>query len=110
MKEFFKKIIDGIKKIIEGITSGDRGTIFRTVLQALAYINQLVALIGHTSFASAAWYQWLSLGVTFAITAVTWWYNNDITSAAKWGSKVMDALKDGKLSEDEVKDLLGGEK
>lgn len=101
IKEFFKKIIDGLK-------SNDRGTVFRTVLQILAYINQLIALIGRTSFADAAWYQWVSVGITFAITAVTWWYNNDITSAAKWGSKVMDALKDGKLTEDEVKDLLGG--
>ena len=101
IKAFFKNIIDGL-------TSRDRGTVFRTVLQVLAYINQLVALIGRTSFADAAWYQWLSVGVTFTITAVTWWYNNDITSAAKWGSKVMDALKDGKITEDEVKELLGG--
>ena len=100
IKEFFQKIIDGLK-------SGDKGTILRTILQVLAYVNQLVALIGRTSYAEAAWYQWLSLGVTFVITAITWWYNNDITSAARWGSKVMDALKDGKITEDEVKELLG---
>lgn len=103
-----QKIKEFFKKIWEGLVSGDRGTTLRTILQILAYINQVVALIGHTSFASAEWYQWLSLGVTFIITVVTWWYNNDITSAAKWGSKVMDALKDGKITEDEVKDLLGG--
>ena len=101
IKTFFRNIIAGFK-------SRDRGTIFRTILYILAYVNQVVALIGHTSFAAADWYQWLSLGVTFVITAITWWYNNDITSAAKWGSKVMDALKDGKITVDEVKDLLGG--
>ena len=96
-----------MKKIIEKIKSIDKGTLFRTAAQVLAYINQIVALIGSTSFASAAWYQWLSLSVTFVSTAVSWWYNNDVTSAAQWGSRVVDALKDGKLSEDEVKELLG---
>lgn len=99
IKEFFANVIAGFK-------SDDRGTKFRTVLYILAYVNQVVALIGHTSFAAADWYQWLSLGVTFVITAVTWWYNNDITSAAKWGSKVMDALKDGKITVEEVQELL----
>ena len=103
-----EKIRNFFKTIYEGFTSRDKGTIIRTVLQILAYINQLVALIGKTTFASADWYQWLSLGLTFLITALTWWYNNDITSAAKWGSKVMDALKDGKITVDEVKELLGG--
>ena len=92
--------------IAHAFKSGDRGPIFRTILQLLAYANQIVAFIGRFSFASADWYQWLSLGLTFVITAITWWYNNDWTSAAKWGSRVMDALKDGKIDVDEVKELL----
>ena len=96
-----------MKKIIEKIKKIDKGTMIRTAAQVIAYINQTVALIGSTSFASAAWYQWLSVGATFLSTAFSWWYNNDITSAARWGSEVVDALKDGKLSEDEVKHLLG---
>lgn len=95
-----------MKKFFEWLKSLDKGTILRTILQALAYVNQIVALIGQTSFASAEWYQWLSLGVTFVITAITWWYNNDITSAAQWGTKVLEALKDGKITEEEVKELL----
>ena len=101
-----RKIIDYIKSRLAPI---DKGTIARTVAQILAYLNQIVALIGNTSFADAAWYQWLSLGATFLTTAISWWNNNDVTSAARWGTKVVEALKDGKLTEDEVKRLLGEE-
>lgn len=96
-----------MKKFWEWLKSLDKGTILRTVLQILAYANQIVAIIGSTSFANAEWYQWLSVGITFAITAITWWYNNDFTSAAQWGTRVLEALKDGKITEDEIKELLG---
>lgn len=96
-----------MKKFFDWLGSLDVGTVLRTILQVLAYANQVIALIGSTSFASADWYQWTSLGVTFAITVFTWWYNNDFTSAAQWGTKVLEALKDGKITEDEVKELLG---
>ena len=102
IKAFFHNVKEAFK-------SGDRGTIFRTVLLILSYINQIVAFIGRTSFANAVWYQWVSLGLTFVTSAITWWYNNDWTSAARWGSRVMDALKDGKIDVEEVKDLLNVE-
>lgn len=95
-----------MKKFLEWLKSLDKGTILRTVLQILAYANQIVAIFGSSSFASAEWYQWLSVGLTFAITIVTWWYNNDFTSAAQWGTRVLEALKDGKITEEEIKELL----
>lgn len=98
-----------MKKIIAWIRS-EKGTIVRSGLQALAYINQFIAIIGQSSFANAAWYQWVSLIVTFLITALNWWENNDFTAFAKLAGKVLDALEDGKITEDEVKKILKGNK
>ena len=90
----------------KNIKSPKIGTIIRTVLQILAYANQVVALIGQTTFASAVWYQWVSFGVTLAITIISYWYNNDWTNFAKVSSEIFDMLKDGKITEDEVKKFL----
>lgn len=99
-----------MKKFWEWLKSLDKGTILRTILQALAYVNQLIAIIGASSFANAEWYQWVSLGATFLTTVFSWWYNNDFTSAAQWGTKVLNALADGKITEEEVKELLEAHK
>lgn len=48
----------------------------------------------------------IALACTFALSALCAWKNNDFTFAAKVGSKVMHALKDGKITEDEVKGIL----
>ena len=90
-----------IGNIIKAIRS-KKGTIVRTALQVLAYVNQIVALAGMSTFASAAWYQWLSAGVTIAITILNWWENNDFTAFAQTGTKVLDALEDGKITIEEV--------
>lgn len=99
-----------MKDFWKWLKSLDKGTVLRTILQVLAYANQVVAIVGQSSFAQSEWYQWLSIGVTFTITVITWWYNNDFTSAAQWGTKVLEALKDGKLTEDEVRELLDSKK
>ena len=85
----------------------DKGTLTRTILMVLAYANQIIAIFGASSFASAAWYQWLSLGITAAISFINAWQNNDFTYFAKLGTNVLDALEDGKVTEDEVKEILG---
>ena len=95
-----------MRKIIEKIKSLSKGTLVRTIIQILAYANQVVALIGQTTFASAVWYQWVSFGVTLAITIISYWYNNDWTNFAKVSSEIFDMLKDGKITEDEVKKFL----
>lgn len=90
----------------KNIKSPKIGTIVRTILQVLAYANQVVALIGQTTFASAVWYQWVTFGLTLAITIISYWYNNDWTNFAKVSSEIFDMLKDGKITEDEVKKFL----
>ena len=84
----------------------DKGTIIRTVTLILALANQAVATIGASSFASATWYQVLSIVVTIATAVFTAWKNNDFTRFAKLGSGVLHARKDGKIAEDEVNELL----
>lgn len=47
-----------------------------------------------------------ALVCTFVLAAWCAWKNNDFTWAAKVGTKVMLALKDGKVTEDEVMSIL----
>ena len=49
----------------------------------------------------------IAMACTFTLSALCAWKNNDFTWAAKVGTSVMNALKDGKLTEDEVKAILG---
>lgn len=84
-------------------------TIIRTVVLLLVIANQIVAVIGATSYASAPWYQVLSLAVT-AVTALwTAWQNNDWTYFARLGTGILDALRDGKITVEEVKKILDNE-
>lgn len=83
-----------------------KGTIFRTIFQVLTYANQIVAIFGQSSFASAAWYQWTSVILTIIVTSVSYWYNNDWTNIAKLSGDVFDMLKDGKITEDELKTFM----
>ena len=84
----------------------DKGTIIRTVTLILALANQFIAVIGASTFANAVWYQITSIVVTVATALFTAWKNNDFTHFAQLGSGVLHALKDGKITEDEVKELL----
>ncbi len=95
-----------MRKIIEKIKSLDKGTVIRTIVLILALANQIIAVLGATSFASALWYQIASIVVTTATAIFTAWKNNDWTYFAKLGSGVMHALKDGKITADEVTELL----
>lgn len=80
----------------------DKGTVLRTVLQTLAYVNQFVALLGSTTFANSPVYQWVSFGLTILITAVSYWYNNDWSKLAIASRDVFDMLKDGKITKEEL--------
>lgn len=95
MKNFFKKVWAKLKSL-------DKGTIARTVLLILGLANQVVAIIGSTSFAAATWYQILSVIVTALIALVTYWYNNDWSKAAIVARDFFDMLKDGKITEEEA--------
>ncbi len=95
-----------MKRIINKIKSTDRGTVWRTVSLVVAIINQAVAVIGSSSFASASWYQILSLIALALTSCLAAWENNDWTHFAQIGTAVLDALEDGKITEDEIKKLL----
>lgn len=95
-----------MKKIIEKLKTVDKGTIIRTITLILALANQFVAVVGASSFASATWYQVTSLVITVATALFAGWKNNDWTHFAQLGTGVLKALRDGKITEDEVKELL----
>ena len=95
-----------MKKLLIKIKSLDAGVIIRAILFTASYINQIIALIGMNSFAQSMVYQIISLACTLVISMITAWKNNDFTYMAQLAGKVLHALKDKKLSEDEIKDLL----
>ncbi len=59
-------------------------TIARTMVLALALINQVLAILGHStiSFADNDIYQLVSLCWTIAASLIAWWKNNSFTCAA----------------------------
>jgi hypothetical protein len=75
----------------------------RLIAMALAIVATVVIQLLPGANASA---EWVSLISVFALAAWNAWKNNDFTFAAKVGTKVMNAIKDGKITEDEVKDFL----
>ena len=78
---------------MRNITSG---TIIRTVILALALVNQVLATMGKspipiedetiTELISTAW--------TVVAAAVAWWKNNSYTKAALAGDDLMQTLKE----------------
>lgn len=91
-----------MKKIIEKLKAVGAGTIIRTILQFLVYVNQFVALLGMKSFADSPIYQWITFGITIVITVLSYWFNNDWTNGALLVKDVFDMLKDGKVTPEEI--------
>lgn len=94
------------KLIFAKLKTLKKGTIIRTILQILAYVNQLIALLGRTSFANNVVYQWIAFGFTVVVTIVTYWYNNDWSKAAQVCGDIFDMLKDGKITQEELMAFL----
>lgn len=88
------------------LASVDNGTIARSIVLVVAIANQIVAIIGSSSFATSPWYQVASIIVTVISSIVNAWENNDWTYYAKLGTGILDALEDGKITVDEVQGLL----
>lgn len=95
-----------MKKILDRIKSLDKGTIIRTLVLIVTIINQVVAFISQLS----GWYLGLSIAALVISAVIAWWNNNDITPAAQLATKILNAMQDGKISADEVKELLDGQK
>ena len=76
----------------------------RLIAMAASIVATIVLQIVPGAPASA---EWVSLIATFLLAAWNAWKNNDFTFAAKVGTKVMNAIKDGKITVDEVKNIMG---
>lgn len=87
------------------------GTIIRTILQVLTYINQIVAIvfqsIGKTDNPV---YLWISVIITVIVTTITYWYNNDWSNLAKTTGEIFDMVKDGKITKEELDNFINSHK
>lgn len=83
-------------------------TIARIGALIVALANQCLALFGgdYIPFIDNAVYQIITVVLTISVAVMNAWKNNDITPMARTAGKVFDALKDGKITEEEVKNLL----
>ena len=72
-------------------------TIARTIVLALALINQLLINTGKTPIPIMEddVYQLVSIIFTIVTAVVAWWYNNSFTKKAIRADKYLDALKNG---------------
>lgn len=72
-------------------------TIARTIVLALALLNQCLAIAGKGTIQIAEndIYQTVSLLFTICSAIVAWWYNNSFTKKAIRADKYLDALKNG---------------
>jgi hypothetical protein len=95
-----------MKKLLDRIKSLDKGTIIRTLVLIVTIINQVVAFISQSS----GWYLGLSITALVISAVIAWWSNNDITPAAQLATKILNAMQDGKISAEEVKELLDKQK
>jgi SPP1 family holin len=72
-------------------------TIARTIVLALALINQCLAIAGKGTIQIAEndIYQTVSLVWTIVSAVVAWWYNNSFTHHARRADEYFRALKNG---------------
>lgn len=84
------------------------GTLARTIILALALINQVLSMCGIAvlpiedaqveTIVTTLW--------TVIASVVAWWKNSSFTSAAIAGDKVKNAIKKGVISEDAVNEIV----
>lgn len=72
-------------------------TIARTIILALALLNQVLAIMGKGTIdiAENDIYQVISLIATIVTSIMAWWYNNSFTHHAIRADEYMKALKNG---------------
>lgn len=71
------------------------GTIARTIILALALINQVLSVTGHPVLPidDAQIETLVTTGWTVVAALIAWWKNNSFTAAAKAGDEVMKQVK-----------------
>ena len=72
-----------------------KDTVIRTVLLALALVNQVLAALDLAPLpvSESGVYDFLSLGFTAAASVWAWWKNNSFTRAARKADEVLEELK-----------------
>ena len=73
-------------------------TIARTIVLALALINQVLAIVGKDAlpFTEDSVYQICTLIATLITSGIAWWKNNSFTQAAIEADKLKKKLKESK--------------
>lgn len=82
--------------------------IVRTIVGALALINAVLQLnnMPHLEIGDELITSFINSGALILTSIWTYWKNNNWTQAAKTGQQVIDDLKDGAITQNEVQDFL----
>ena len=83
----------------------NKETVISTALMILALVNQILTMFGYSPLPIDNEFVINAISLAFLIgtTIYSWWHNNSVTSAAQIGDKIMNAIKSGKLSEENLK-------
>lgn len=82
--------------------------IARMAALLVAVTNQALVLFGQDllPFTENMAYQVISLLAVVIIAGINAWYNNDISKIARLCGGIFDALSDGKITEEEIEEIL----
>ena len=82
------------------------GTIVRTILLAIAIVNQVLSFLGKPLIYinSDQLSELIALVFSIATAVAAWWKNNSFTQAARAGDVVMHSIKEGYTVDVSVKD------
>lgn len=80
------------------------GTIIRTVLLALALVNSIFVAAGRPIIELEDETITVLINALFTVAAAiwSWWKNNSVTPSAQTADIVLDALKAGTVTKDEI--------
>lgn len=80
-------------------------TIIRTIVLFVTLVNSILTMTGHNPlpFAEEDLYMALSCVATIGATLWAWWKDTPVTSAANKGSAITQAIKNGSVTEKDVK-------
>ena len=81
-------------------------TIARTIVLALALLNQILAIMGKGTIQIAEndVYQVVSLLFTIITSIVAWWWNNSFTKHAIRADQYLDGLRNGGIVDGSERD------
>lgn len=84
------------------------GTIARTIVLAIAIINQILVACGVNTIpiAEETVTEFVTLAFTIGAAIAAWWKNNSFTKAAIKGDKVKDAIKSGAVTVETIAKIV----